>query len=231
MRQGIASHNISYFSYVIDNAFFEAQAVKLIYKRQELRTELNIPGDAYVMLVVSKLSQREIPWDLLKAMGMPRTNLKSVHLVIVGDGPSKADIQSYCERHGLSKVIFVGYIQYIHLPQYYAMADVFIHAPLDEPWGVSVQEAMASSLPVIASSTVGAARELIQQGINGFVYEIGDCDQLSECIVKCRATLTRQKVQEANKKILANWSYESTLETIVQVAESVNTSAKDSRDI
>jgi glycosyltransferase involved in cell wall biosynthesis len=64
-----------------------------------------------------------------------------------------------------------GYVSYQLLPKYYGAADVFIHLPPQEPWGLSVSEAMACGVPVISAPWVGAASELVEHGVTGW-----ECD-------------------------------------------------------
>ena len=49
---------------------------------------------------------------------------------------------------GIRNVTFAGYVHFSQLPVYYSIANVFVHDSHNEPWGVSVQEAIACGLPV-----------------------------------------------------------------------------------
>ena len=112
---------------------------------------------------------------------------------------------------------FPGYVPYPELPALYAAADLFVHPAREERWGVSVQEALACGLPVVASSRVGAAFDLIQPGGNGFVYEAGDEDGLSRRIVDALA-LPAERIRTANAPILALWDYAASWQGLLEAA-------------
>lgn len=111
-------------------------------------------------------------------------------LCLLGDGDGKTALIAKCRDLGLqvrecapweensnSKsvisgpvVFFPGFRQIEELPRFYAVASCFIHPALSEPWGLVLNEAMASNLPVLSSRNVGAAEELIDEGINGWTF-------------------------------------------------------------
>ena len=69
---------------------------------------------------------------------------------------------------------FEGFRQYGELPGYYAGAGAFVHPAHEEPWGLVVNEAMASGLPVLVSRRCGCAGDLVAEGENGFLLDPGD---------------------------------------------------------
>jgi glycosyltransferase involved in cell wall biosynthesis len=66
-------------------------------------------------------------------------------------------------------VYLPGFKPYEELPVYYALANTFVHASTSEQWGLVVNEAMASGLPVIVSNRCGCASELVDG--NGFTFD------------------------------------------------------------
>ncbi|HYG61648.1 MAG TPA: glycosyltransferase, partial [Thermoanaerobaculia bacterium] len=95
--------------------------------------------------------------------------------------------------------------------------DVFIHPAREERWGVSVAEALACGLPVIASSRVGAARDLLTAGRNGFVYQAGDDAELARRLDDA-LRLSPDSVRDENRAILARWDYAATWQGILRAA-------------
>lgn len=77
-----------------------------------------------------------------------------------------------------------GFIQPDKLPALMAEAGAFILPSRREPWGVVIQEAAASGLPLICSSVCGGAVHLLQDGYNGFLFEDNDVDHLVQSMVQ-----------------------------------------------
>ncbi len=101
--------------------------------------------------------------------------------MILGDGDLKNELLKIRDGLGLqSKIIFEGFKQYGELPLYFALANAFIHVSIVEQWGLVVNEAMASGLPVLVSNNCGCVPELVHDGINGYVINPYDIQSLSE---------------------------------------------------
>lgn len=81
-------------------------------------------------------------------------------------------------------VVFAGFRQINELPSFYAGAGAFVHPALEEPWGLVINEAMASGLPVISSRNVGAAEELVAHGKTGFLFDPVNIEELSQLMTK-----------------------------------------------
>jgi len=211
---GIEPGRISLFPYCVDAENFSASSLKMQSTQVALRERLGVPAAAKVVLAVAKMNAREAPWDLLGALeGLERPDLWTV---LVGDGPDLVSFQSRVKAKNLARVVFAGYVPYAELAGCYAMADVFVHAAADEPWGVSVHEAIACGLPVVASSRVGAARDLVLEGRNGFVYAWGDAAALRAKLAATIDTLDSATVNDANREVLARWNYARTWDGILE---------------
>jgi glycosyltransferase involved in cell wall biosynthesis len=81
-------------------------------------------------------------------------------------------------------VVFAGFRQIGELPSFYSRAGAFVHPALEEPWGLVINEAMASGLPVLSSRNVGAAEELVVEGKTGFLFDPGDVNSIAESLFK-----------------------------------------------
>jgi glycosyltransferase involved in cell wall biosynthesis len=81
-------------------------------------------------------------------------------------------------------IVFAGFRQIGELPSFYAGAGAFVHPALEEPWGLVINEAMASGLPVLSSRNVGAAEELVQEGKTGFLFDPRDVNSIAESLFK-----------------------------------------------
>jgi glycosyltransferase involved in cell wall biosynthesis len=202
---GVAPERIALFPYCIDAEWFAREATALGARRAAMRETFGVPGHASVVLAVAKMNAREAPWDLLDALrGLSRPDLWTV---LVGDGEQRNALEKKVRALRLERLVFAGYVPYRQLPRCYAMADLLVHAAANEPWGVSVHEAIASGLPVVASSRVGAARDLVLEGRNGYVYDWGDAAQLRARLIAALDGFDRRAVQCANREVLARWNY------------------------
>jgi glycosyltransferase involved in cell wall biosynthesis len=81
-------------------------------------------------------------------------------------------------------VVFPGFRQIGELPDFYAEAGAFVHPALEEPWGLVINEAMASGLPVLSSRNVGAAEELVVEGKTGFLFDPKNVEEIAAALVK-----------------------------------------------
>jgi glycosyltransferase involved in cell wall biosynthesis len=128
-------------------------------------------------------------------------------LVLLGDGPLRAD---FCRLiAGLSLQDYVqlpGFKQYPELPSYYAHAGAFIHASTTEQWGLVVNEAMASGLPVLVSNRCGCARDLVQDGVNGFTFDPLNVEQLAQLMLKVSAfNFPLSKFGAESARLISQW--------------------------
>jgi glycosyltransferase involved in cell wall biosynthesis len=211
---GVASESIARFPYAVDEAWFRELAAKHRPHRAEIRAALELPADASVVLVVSKLGPRETPWDLA---AMPRLGDVEPFVVVAGDGPERARFEAAARARFGDRFRALGYVPYPRLPSLYAMSDAFLHAPREERWGVSVAEALACSLPVVAADTVGAGEDLIRAGGNGQTYTFGDPDGLARALSVALA-LDTATVDLVSREPLDTWGYAASWASLHAVA-------------
>ncbi|MFM7180235.1 MAG: glycosyltransferase [Verrucomicrobiales bacterium] len=147
------------------------------------------------------------------------------NLVLLGDGELKPSRIAQCQRLGLQViesapwdadltpvscpltsglVFFPGFRQIDELPRFYAHAGAFVHPALSEPWGLVLNEAMASGLPVLSSENVGAAEELIDEGVNGWVFEASNVEEMAGELIRMAAltSAARAEMGKASRRIL-----------------------------
>lgn len=215
---GVPDERTALFPYAVDVAGFRRRSTLSPEQRAAVRARWGVPPDARVLLSVAKLHPRESPWDLLRAFS--RRYERDVWLVVAGDGPERPELERFVRERGLLRVVFLGYVPYPELPSVYAAADLFVHPAREERWGVSVAEALSCGLPVIASSRVGAALDLVTPGKNGSTYEAGEDGELGRRIDEV-LLLRPEAVREHNRAVLAGWDYASTWRRLLEAAQRV----------
>ncbi|MEI8119448.1 MAG: glycosyltransferase family 1 protein [Actinomycetes bacterium] len=97
-----------------------------------------------------------------------------VQLVIVGEGPARARLEKY-----LPNARFVGYQSGDDLARYYASLDIFVHTGAHETFCQSIQEALASGVPVIAPNS-GGPLDLVKHGWTGYLINTADSVALNQ---------------------------------------------------
>lgn len=131
-------------------------------------------------------------------------------LVVMGDGPERAFMLSEINKLGIEKDVTLAGVQpYRNLPAYYALASVFIHPPLQDQWGLVVNEAMASGLPVLVSVQAGCAADLVEEGVEGFTFDAKDVSGLGHVMSRMSSgQVDLQKMGAAARQKVSAWSVE-----------------------
>lgn len=181
------------FPYSVDVDWFARQAGEVRKQRSELRQELGLTDKDFVILGVLKWHAREDPLTLLRAFDELHRRQPEARLILVGDGPLRNEVHQTISKMKNNAVVLPGYQPYSSLPRFYALSDVFVHPAPDEPWGVSVQEAMACSLPVVVAEGVGAKVELVEEDQTGFVFPNGDQKVLAGVLEKLQEDPEQQR--------------------------------------
>lgn len=199
--------------YAVDNAFFAERAKASLPRLPRLRAELQLTPDRPVILFASKLQERKNADHLILAYSRLCAGVSpeaQPFLVIVGDGEERGRLEALSRETGLSGIRFAGFRNQSELPAFFELADVFVLPSRHEPWGLIVNEVMAAGRAVIASSDVGAHLDLITNGIEGFVYPVGDVDALANCLAAVlRSPEIACQMGDAAKRRIAGWDFEA----------------------
>jgi glycosyltransferase involved in cell wall biosynthesis len=163
----------------VDNAFFGEGAAVHATERAALRERRGIPADAFVVLIAGKLLEIKRPLDAIHACAAIRG--RGVHLLFAGDGPLRAACESEASRLGVP-AYFAGFLNQRQMPSAYAAADALLVPSSSETWGLVVNEAMASGLPVVVSSAVGCCPDLVIEGRTGCSFRTGDIESLASTL-------------------------------------------------
>lgn len=157
------------------------------------------------LLCVARLIKRKGQEQLIEAVRILADLGVDIFLDLVGTGDAESDYRALADRLGIAgRVHFLGYIPREQIPEVYASAHLFVLPSYNEGMSVATLEAMASGLPVIVTRTGGTA-ELVQEGVNGFVFDWGDVPSLVKHIQKMAEDrpLARQMAQAARKRASA----------------------------
>jgi len=155
-----------------------------------LRDTLGLAGQRVVIIVTRLVPIKNLPL-LLEAIARARTADPGIALLVVGEGPLRADLEARAARLGLGDAVrFAGYVPQAATAAYYRTADVFaLSSDFDNSPNV-VLEAMASGLPVVATD-VGGLRDYVTPPANGVLTPKGDATALAGALVATLADPSR----------------------------------------
>ncbi|MEL6309887.1 MAG: glycosyltransferase family 1 protein [Chloroflexota bacterium] len=151
--------------------------------------------DAPTFLYVGRLSHEKHIHDLRPMMDAH----PDIRLALVGDGPYRPELE---DLFAGTNTTFMGYMKGEELSQAYASADAFIFPSSLETFGLVVVEAMAAGLPVIASR-VGGIPDVVEEGYNGYTFEIGDTQAIIEAVDILTADRERMAQMGKNGRMFA----------------------------
>lgn len=148
--------------------------------------------------------------DLAGKVEAGKSNPEIWDLVLLGDGPLKPELNRLVSELGLEICVHrPGFKQYHELPVYFGLASAFVHPSTTEQWGLVVNEAMASGLPVLVSNRCGCAADLIAEGVNGFTFDPENVEQLTQLMLKTSLeNFPLATFSAESRRIISNWGPE-----------------------
>jgi len=147
--------------------------------------ELAIPAGAVVVLHASKLTEQKRPMDLLGAAERVLAENDRFVFVVAGEGRLREEVERECHSRGLGADFrFPGWIEHECMPELMSVGDMVVMPSAYECQALVYLETMACARPLIASDIV-AAREVVDDGVNGLLHPEGDEERLAELIVAC----------------------------------------------
>jgi glycosyltransferase involved in cell wall biosynthesis len=174
---GIADNQLVFSPYAVDNDRFHESYVLLSSQKTHLREKIGIPIENTVILFSGKLISKKCPMDLLEAFIL--LNMPNTSLIFLGDGALRQAIEDKVSAHQLKNVYITGFVNQNEISNYYALSDIFVlPSTIGETWGLVANEAMNFGLPVIISDMAGCASDLVEEGVNGYTYPVGNTASL-----------------------------------------------------
>ena len=187
---------------VVDNHYFRQKAEEIRIQRSEVRQKCALPENYF--LASARFIEKKNLSALIEAYAEYRRRSSAANvpwdLVVLGDGPLRETLNSQLSTLNLNEHVHLpGFKPYDELPVYYALANAFVHASTTEQWGLVVNEAIASGLPVIVSNRCGCAPELVNG--NGFTFDPINEDELATRLLEMAS------LSDEERKHLGNNSY------------------------
>ena len=187
-------------------------------RSDEWRQSINPNPNAKIILYVGRLSYEKNLDALLSAFKSIENEEPDTHLVLVGDGPARQELEQALEGH---RATFTGYLRGEGLAEAYASADLFAFPSTTETFGQAVLEAMASGLPVVAFDAEGV-RDLVRHNETGLLVPEGDTAAFTKGLRALLAEPAQQaamRLQARNAAELRTW--DSVLNDLLHTYEDV----------
>lgn len=183
-----------------------------IFKKKEdtnYRQKLGISKDVVVITFVGRLIYAKGVQDLISAFSKIKDTAPEVKLLIVGDGPYRANLENLAYQTDCAgSILFLGQRNQDEVIDVLSATDIFINPSYSEGLGISVMEAASIGLPIIATD-VGGTREIITTDKTGILVKAGDVGQLAEELCRLCANAELREKLGKNARILAerkfNW--------------------------
>lgn len=188
LKIGFKAESIQIVGNVVDNSYYSND---------------NLLKEKKNYLFVGRLLSIKNVETLIYAFELCVKNGSDWNLTIVGDGEERNRLVGLVKRLNLTdKIQFSGLVQADRLRELYQEHSVFILPSLSEPWGLVVNEAMASGLPVILSSKCGSV-EMIEHEKSGYIFDPHNKSQLAEFMLKLEfdKQLRNQFVEQSKERI------------------------------
>jgi glycosyltransferase involved in cell wall biosynthesis len=213
---GLPDERVTLTPYVVDNDWWLEQSARV--DRVAVRSAWDASPEDTVILFCAKLQPWKRPLDLLQAFAQAK--LPNALLVFAGEGPLRGRLESEAEALGVvARVKFLGFVNQSQLPAIYTAADLMVLPSSYDAFGVVVNEAMLCGCPVAVSDSVGAGRDLVEEGKTGFVYPCGDIKLLATILQQ--AVTDRAKLREMGSAARARMDSWSPRENIDQTIDAV----------
>ena len=160
--------------------------------------------EKFTFLFVGRLVDHKSIEGLIQQFNAKLSDKDTV-LKIVGDGEQREYLS---DKYASEKVIFIGKKFNQSLVDEFLSASCFVCPSKFEPWGLVVNEALSSGLPVIATKEVGASFDLIKEKETGFIAE--DMQEFGEMMLTLfnDAELLKRYSENASELMINNWNYD-----------------------
>lgn len=178
------------------------------------------PKDSAVLVHISNFRPVKRVMDVIKTFERVRKQTPA-RLVMVGDGPDRAEAETYCREHGIaSEVRFTG--KQLDVGAVLACADLFLLPSATESFGLAALEAMSYGVPVVAAA-VGGVPEVIREGIDGFLRPMGDVDGMAEAAIRIlkEPGLRKRMGESARKHSLGDFAEDPVVDQYEALYEQV----------
>jgi len=190
----------------VDNDYFRNERKKYLGNEKDIRRELGIKEDDFVVLFSARFTTRKRPLDLLKAIR--KIEHDNILVLFVGDGLERKNMEKYVRDHRI-RALFTGFQNQSEISKYYSVSDMAIVVSDYDPSPKAMNEAMNFELPIIVTDVVGTAHDLVKDSVNGFIVKVGDINATAAKIDYFNKNrLIAKAMGKRSLDIVKNWNFQ-----------------------
>ena len=178
--------------------------------RNETRKKYGLGKDDFVILEIGGQIALRSQRTIIDAVESLKDTIPNIKAVLIGDGPLHKSLTKYVSERGLEKYVFLpGYVERDDVYELMQASDIYVNATVKEGFGFAMAEAMLAGLSVTGADA-GSIPEIIDDDVNGLLFEPGNAEALSECIIKLYESeeLRRKTGLAGRGKILEEFNIE-----------------------
>jgi len=208
---GLTEKQLIFAPHAIDNQRFKLKP------GQDFRDQFGILPGEIVFLYAGKFEPVKSPRLLMQAF--LNASLTVAHLVMVGNGELEGMLKDMVRNHKNEETVhFINFQNQSQMPAVYHSADVFVLPSQSETWGLGVNEAMAAGLAVLVSNRCGCAVDLVENGVNGFIFKSGNVEDLSSRLKEMAGDKNLlSKMGKQSELKIRNWSFNQAVGAVEKV--------------
>lgn len=208
----------------------DASIVNKSIEYENIRLKYKISNDKRIILYYGRIIKRKGLDVLIKAF--KKVDSHNCYLLVCGDGEFKNCCESLANELNIENICFTGFIDPKKRDIFFSQCDVFVlpscfYGGEGEPWGLTINEAMQFGKPVIATTAVGSAFDLIQNEVNGYMVEQNNENELYNALSKVLCNNESEVMGEKSREIINNgYTYNDMVNGFIKA---INFSMKDTR--
>lgn len=187
-------------------------------EQKDIRTELGIPGEAFLVVSVGELNENKNQKVIIQALGVLKD--REIHYILCGKGNMLRQLESITKQSGIEKYVhFLGYRK--DVVDICSQADVFAFPTYREGLGLAALEAMYCGLPLVTSNSRGPI-DFMKEGITGFVCFPDDVNGFANAIFKLRQDGSlRKQIGLQNKEIVKPFCFEYVKKEVLELMDHI----------
>jgi len=202
-KYGASPHDIFLFPYEPDYQLIRDVPPELV---EQVRGRLGLSPQRRRILFAGRMVPEKRPDLAIESFARIADRRAEWDLVMLGDGMLRARLQASVPAELTSRLTWAGFIPSAQeVAALYRACDVLVLPSDYEPWAVVVNEAAAAGLAIVCSDVVGAAAELVRDGVNGWTFPSGDVDALTEHLMHVTDPANVERLKQASAHVLAEW--------------------------